>query len=179
MVQKMVFLGKSNLIRSVIPLSIFVFSLLVVGLATMPAASAAPSITLDPTSGPPGTIVHITGSGYTANGEIDTELWNGTSAYTFTADDHGTLDTTVTVPPVDPGLYGFTITDAFTGGTTQTQFTVTEGSASPTATMPSSASPSPTATVPEFPVTMIVLTLIAAVSSAAFLMVRKRKVAKI
>ncbi len=177
MVQKLVFLSKSNLTRSIIPLSIFVFSLLIVGLATMPAANAAPSITLDPTSGPPGTIVHITGSGYTANGEIDTELWNGTSAYTFTADDHGTLDTTVTVPPVIAGLYGFTITDAYTGGITQTQFTVTEGSASPTPTMSSSASPTPTVTVPEFTSLVVVLTLIAAVSSAAFLMVRRRKMA--
>ncbi|HUK85707.1 MAG TPA: hypothetical protein VLU95_07580 [Candidatus Acidoferrum sp.] len=175
----MVIFGKSNLTRSMIPLAIFIFSLLVVGLATMPDANAAPTITLNPTSGPPGTTVHITGSGYTANGEIDTELWNGTSAYTFNADANGNLDTTVTVPPVEPGLYGFTITDAASQGTTQTQFTVTQGSASPTPTTSSSASPSPTSTVPEFPASMVILTLILAVSSAAFLMVRKRKMASI
>ena len=143
----------------------------------MPHASAAPSITLNPTSGPPGTTVHVTGSGYTANGEIDTELWNGTSAYTFSADDNGNLDETVTVPPVDAGLYGFTITDATTQSTTQTQFTVTQGSASPTPTTSSSTSPSPSPTVPEFTSSMVVLMMVIALSSTAFLMIRKRKLA--
>jgi len=171
----MFFSCKSNKARSAIALTIFV-GLLILGLVAMPGAKAAPSITVNPTGGPPGTVVQVYGTGYTPNGQIQTELWNGTSAYTFTADANGVLNTTVTVPPVEPGLYGFTITDVASQGTTQTQFTVTQGSASPTPTSPSSAtsSPSPTATVPEFP-SLIALTLFIAVSVGTFLFVRKTK----
>jgi hypothetical protein len=176
MVLKMFFSSKSNKARIVMPLAIFVFGLLIVGSMTLPGAKAAPTITLNPTSGPSGTTVHVTGSGYTANGEIDTELWNGTSAYTFTADANGNLDTTVTVPPVEAGLYGFTVTDVATQSTTQTQFTVTQSSTSPTptATSSSTTAPSPTPSIPEFQSLLIVLTLFIAVSVAAVLMVKER-----
>ena len=173
----MFFRYKSNITHSAIPLAIFVFGLLVVGLMTMPGANAAPSITLNPTSGPPGTTVHIYGSGFTSNGQIHSALWNGTSAYNFEADVHGNLNTTTQVPNVEPGLYGFTVTDVATQSTTQTQFTVTQSSTSPTPTTTSSvtASPSPTPNIPEFQSLLIVPTLFIAVVVAAILMFRKRK----
>jgi len=178
MVFKLLFLGKSNKAYATIALAMFFFGLLVIGSIAMPRANAAPSITLSPTSGPAGTTVHVYGSGFTANGEINSELWNGTSAYNFSADANGNLNTTVIVPPVEAGLYGFTITDQSTGSSTQTQFTVTQSSASstPTPTSSTGASHSPTpATTPEFPSLLAVLTVFMAGSAVAFLMVRKRK----
>ena len=132
MVFKLLFLGKSDKAYAAIALAVFFFGLLVIGSVAMPRANAAPSITLSPTSGPAGTTVHVYGSGFTANGEINSELWNGTSAYNFSADANGNLNTTVIVPSVESGLYGFTITDQSTGSSTQTQFTVTQSSTSAT-----------------------------------------------
>ena len=177
MVLKLVFFCNSNRARSVIILAIFAFGLLVVGSMIMPRANAALSVTLNPTSGPPGTTVHIYASGFTPNGQIPTKLWNGTSAYTFTADANGVVNTTVTVPNVTPGLYGFTVTDASTSSTTQTQFTVTSSSTTPTPTSTSSAtaSPSPSSTIPEFQSLLLVLALFIVVSVAATVMIRKRK----
>lgn len=84
--------------------ALFLVALVLLALCiSMPLfAVAAPTLTLNPSSGLPGIIVQVTGSGYTPNGEIDANLWNGTSAYTFTADANGQLSTTETVPPVDP-----------------------------------------------------------------------------
>jgi IPT/TIG domain len=177
MVLKLVLSYKSNITRRAITLAIFVFGLLIVGSMAIPRANAAPSITLNPTSGPTGTTVHIYGSGFTSNGQISSALWNGMSAYSFAADANGNLNTTVQVPDVGPGNYGFTVTDVATQGTTQTQFTVTQSSTSPTPTTTSSAtaSPSPTPSIPEFQSLLVVLTLFTAVSIAAILMVRKRK----
>jgi len=143
----------------------------------MQGANASPTITLNPTSGPPGTTVHIYGSGFTDNGQIHSALWNGTSACNFEADAHGNLNTTTQVPNVEAGLCGFTVTDVATQSTTQTQFTVTQSSTSPTPVTTSSAtaSPSPTPKVPEFQSSLVILTLFIAVSIATILIVRKRK----
>lgn len=156
-------------------IAILVFGVLIVGL--IPGAKAAPNITLSPTSGPTGTTVYIYGSGFTPNGQIHSALWNGTNAYDFNADANGNLNTTVTVPDVTAGNYGFTVTDVATGSATQTQFTVTQSSTSstPTTTSTATASPVPTSSIPEFQSTFIVLTLFAAVSIGAILIARKRK----
>jgi hypothetical protein len=133
--------------------------------------NAAPVFPLNPTNGPPGTVVQVTGSGFTPNGDINADLWNGTSAYTFSADSSGNLNTTETVPPVDPGTYRFVVTDASTGGSTTTQFVVTEStSASPTPTTSSSASetPAPSPSVPEFPVVTAMLMMLFLGSAIAF-----------
>jgi len=127
-------------------------------------ASAAPTITLNPTSGPAGTVVQVTGSGYTPNGDIDATLWNGTSAYTFTADANGQLSTTETVPPVAPGLYQFIVTDSTTQSSTTTQFTVTQESG---------ASPTPTPSVPEFP-TAVIVSMTMLLIGATTLVAKKR-----
>jgi hypothetical protein len=175
----MLFCFKSNRARTAITLTMFVFGLLIVGLLMMPGAYAAPTITLNPMSGPAGTTVHISGSGFTPNGQINSELWNGTSAYSFTADANGNLNTTTTVPNVEPGLYGFIVTDASSQGTTQTQFTVTQTSTSPTPTTTSSTSPSSTPTVPELQLPVVVLTLFLVISSLAISIIKRRKTVKV
>ncbi len=177
MVLRLFISGKSNLTRNIISLAIFVFIIMVVGPITMQGAYAAPTITLNPTSGPTGTTVHIYGSGFTPNGQIQSQLWNGTSAYSFTADATGNLNTTTVVPNVESGPYVFIVIDASSQGTTQTQFTVTQSSTSPTPTTTSStsASPSPTPSVPELQLPVVVLILFIATSSLAVSTVRKRK----
>ena len=144
---------------SVLTVAVFVFVLS----TTMLGAYASPSIKLSPTSGPPGTVVSVTGSGYTPNGEIQANLWNGSSAYTFEADAHGDLTTSETVPPVDPGTYQFVITDVSSSAQTTTQFTVTSGSAT---AAPTTASSTPTPTVPELPVFAVVAVALIVLASA-------------
>lgn len=144
MVSKLSFKHLLNFKKTIFIVS---FVLLVLCSSIPSFAAAAPTITLNPTSGPPGTVVQVTGSGYTPNGEIEASLWNGTSAYTFTADSYGYLSTTETVPTVDPGLYQFVVTDTTTQSSTTTQFTVTQSSLT---------SPTPTPSVPEFPIGVII-----------------------
>ena len=136
-----------------------------------------PAITLDPTSGPTGTTVHIYGSGFTSNGQIQSQLWNGTSTYSFTADASGNLNTTTVVPNVEAGPYTFIVIDESSQADTLTHFTVTQSSTSPSPTTTSStaASPSPTPTVPELQLPVVVLILFIATSILAISMVRKRK----
>jgi hypothetical protein len=173
--------SKSNLTRNTISLAIFVFTILVVGSITMQGAYASPTVTLNPTSGPTGTTVHIYGSGFTPNGEIQSQLWNGTSAYSFTADASGNINTTTVVPDVESGPYVFIVTDSSSQGTTLTQFTVTQSStsATPTTTSSTSTSPSPTPSVPELQLPVVVLILFIATSSLAISTIRKRKTVNI
>ncbi|HUK84858.1 MAG TPA: hypothetical protein VLU95_03245 [Candidatus Acidoferrum sp.] len=168
------------MVHNALTIAIFVMGLLIIGSITMQGAYAAPTVSVSPTSGPPGTTVRVYGSGFTSNGQIHSALWNGTSAYNFDADASGNLNTTVTVPNVEAGLYGFTITDVTTQSTTQTQFTVTQSSTSPTPTSTSSTStsPSPTPRVPEFGSIVVVLTILIALSITATLTVRKSKTRK-
>jgi hypothetical protein len=177
-VLKLVISGKSNLTRNKISLTIFVFAvLLIVGSITTQGVYAAPTVTLNPTSGPTGTTVHIYGSGFTQNGQIQTQLWNGTSTYSFTADATGSVNTTTVVPDVESGPYVFIVIDVSSQATTLTQFTVTQSSTSPspTTTSSTSASPSPTPSVPELQLSVVVLILFIAISSLAISTVRKRK----
>ncbi len=76
--------------------------------------NAAPNITLNPASGTPNTIVQVSGSGFTPNGQVNVITWNGTGSRTFTADPYGNLNATLTVPTLDPGIYQFTVSDAYT-----------------------------------------------------------------
>lgn len=159
--------------------------LMVASVSNVMLVSAAPSLTLNPTSGPPGTVVTVTGSGFTPSGQINADLWNGTSAYTFTADENGNLNTTETVPPVDVGTYQFVVTDAATQSSTQTQFTVTQSSTSPTPTTTpstsstptatSSVSPTPTPTVPELPILAVAAVMALLLLGAVLLTVKKTR----
>ena len=161
----MFFSCKSNRAQCALPLAIFVFSLLVAGSMIIPGANAAlSSVTLNPTSGPPGSVVQITCSGYTPNGQVQATI-NGTVLGTKTADSHGDLNFNVTVPNFPDGTYKFISTDLTTQTQTQVQFTITS----------TTTTASPTPKVPEFQSLLIVLTLLIAVSFATILAVRKRK----
>ena len=89
---------------SLTSLSVLVVSALVLGLIIIPNVSAALSVTLNPTSGPPGTVVQITCSGYTPNGQVQATI-NGTVLGTKTADSNGDLNFSVTVPDFPDGTY--------------------------------------------------------------------------
>jgi hypothetical protein len=149
---------------SLTTLSVLVVSALVLGLIIIPNVNAALSVTLKPTSGPPGTVVQITCSGYTPNGQVQATV-NGTVLGTKNADSHGDLNFNVTVPNFPDGTYKFISTDLTTQTQTQVQFTITS----------TTTTASPTPKVPEFQSLLIVLTLLIAVSVATILAVRKRK----
>jgi len=170
LVKKFMIFPKSNIAKSVLALAI-VFGLLIVGSLTVVEVHATPSITVNPTSGPPGTTVNVYGTGFTPNGSIHTELWNGSSAYNFQADASGDLNTTVQVPKVEAGLYKFVVTDESSGVQTNTQFTVTQSSTSPTST--TSATSTPKSTVPEFPSIGLGIAALFVISTAVSLSIKK------
>ncbi len=92
-------------------------------------AGAAAALTLNPTSGPTGTIVSVTGNGFSAGTSLPvTIFFNGTSVATTTSSNTGTISTTFAAPAVTPGTY--TVTAASTYAATSAQFTVTSSPAS-------------------------------------------------
>ena len=151
---------------SLTTLSVLVVSALVLGLIIIPNVNAALSVTLKPTSGPPGTVVQITCSGYTPNGQVQATV-NGTVLGTKTADSHGDLNFDVTVPNFPDGTYKFISTDLTTQTQTQVQFTITS-----TTTIAS-----PTPTVPEFPPLAIAIAAML-LTAGAFLTAKKRGTSK-
>jgi hypothetical protein len=69
------------------------------------------AITINPTSGPVGTEVTVTGSGFTADGDVEIYFGVGLVA-TATAGDDGTVSTTFNVPTVPAGdhdVYGYDV----------------------------------------------------------------------
>jgi len=161
----LLFLSWKKTQHSVI-LLILSLSLLALGGIAIPAAKAALNVTLTPNSGPPGTVVQVSCSGFTPNGQVEASI-NGTDLGTTAADANGNINFNVTVPDFPNGLYKFTATDLTTSSTTQVDFTVTQSSTSPT--------PSPAPTTPEFPSMLIVLTALTAVSLATLLYTKKAK----
>ena len=141
-------------------LAVLVVSALVLGLIIIPGANAALSVTLKPTSGPPGTVVQITCSGYTPNGQVQASI-NGTVLGTKTANSNGDLSFSVTVPNYPAGTYTMISEDLTTGAQTTVQFTITSTAASPTPT------------VPEFPPLAIAIVAVL-LTAGAFLAARKR-----
>jgi hypothetical protein len=166
---KRLFRQRSQHLKKVLnTITLIVFlSMLTVGLTTMSRVQAAPTVTISPTSGPAGTKVQATGSGFTPNGQVVATL-NGkvvSRLGTATAKSNGDLDVTVTVPNVAAGTYNLQVEDVTTGSTAEITFTVTS----------SSSSPSPTATVPEFPSLLAILTVFIAVSLFVAVLVTARK----
>lgn len=167
---KMLFRQRSQQLKKTLIITTLVFlSLLIIGLTTMSRVNAAPTVKISPTSGPPGTKVKATGSGFTPNGTVVATL-NGkvvSRLGTATANANGDLDVTVTVPNVAAATYNLEVEDVTTGSTAEITFTVTS----------SSSSPSPTPTIPEFPSLLVILAVFMAVSLfvAALVTVRKSK----
>ncbi len=151
---------------SLTTLSVLVVSALVLGLIIIPNVNAALSVTLNPTSGPPGTVVQITCSGYTPNGQVQATI-NGTVLGTKTADSHGDLNFNVTVPNFPDGTYKFISTDLTTQTQTQVQFTITS----------TTTTASPTPTVPEFPLLAIAIAAML-LTAGALLTAKKRGTSK-
>jgi hypothetical protein len=147
-------------------LLILVVSALVLGLIIIPNVNAALSVTLNPTSGPPGTVVQVTCSGYTPNGQVQATV-NGTVLGTKTADSNGDLNFNVTVPNFPAGTYKFISTDLTTQTQTQVQFTETS----------TTTTASPTPTVPEFPSLAIAIAAMV-LTAGAFLTAKKRGTSK-
>ncbi|MGD0995330.1 MAG: hypothetical protein ABR909_07380 [Candidatus Bathyarchaeia archaeon] len=83
-------------------------------LATLVTFPAAPSITLTPSSGQPGDVITISGSGFAVNSPM-TATFDGTSVTlsgTTTTDDTGSFKATFTVPATaTPGSYTVNATD--------------------------------------------------------------------
>jgi hypothetical protein len=84
-------------------------------------ASAAATLTVNPNTGPVGTVVTATGSGF-GNGLAVRIYFNGSLVTTTTSSSTGTINTTFTVPAVVPGNY--TVTAASSFAATSTQFSV-------------------------------------------------------
>ena len=151
---------------SLTTLSVLVVSALVLGLIIIPNVNAALSVTLKPTSGPPGTVVQITCSGYTPNGQVQATI-NGTVLGTKTADSHGDLNFDVTVPNFPDGTYKFISEDLTTQTQTQVQFTITS----------TTTTASPTPTIPEFPLLAIAIAAML-LTAGALLTAKKRRTSK-
>ncbi len=108
-----------------IALSLAVLGTMAVG---APVAAAGETVALNPTSGPPGTVITITGTGWgntTLVGIQPLPHWGG-SAYTVTSSPTGTIATTITVPSTAESI---TYTLWFTAGTSiaTATFTVVTG----------------------------------------------------
>src|SRR2546425_12251769 len=61
-------------------------------------AQGTATVTLNPTSGPPGTSVTATGSNWIAGHQIQVELESGTVLATTTVQNNGTFTVTFTIP---------------------------------------------------------------------------------
>ncbi|GEM_PF-6074732 len=79
---------------------------------TVPQVSANPQITINPTSGPPGSTILVTGTGFAPNQAVDVACCEGPSGFptigTTTTNGNGGFSSTFTLPP--SGLSGTTTT---------------------------------------------------------------------
>jgi hypothetical protein len=92
-----------------------------------PTAYAATTITLSPTSGPCGTVVSVTGTGYTENLAALTLTFGGipiTNTWTTTSTGAIITGSTFTVPSTTPGTYTVIVSDA-AGNSASATFTIT------------------------------------------------------
>jgi uncharacterized protein DUF11 len=85
-------------------------------------AGAAGTLTLNPTSGPAGTVVGVTGSGY-GNTQPVTVSFNGTPFVTVTSSSTGDISFSFVAPHVAPNTY--TVSASGGGASGSAQFTIT------------------------------------------------------
>ncbi|MCJ7743127.1 MAG: IPT/TIG domain-containing protein, partial [Dehalococcoidales bacterium] len=88
-------------------------SLLILAIPATPALALTGTITaMSPATGPPGTLVSITGSGYSPNG-TPTVWWSGTAVSTTgTVNSAGSLSASFYVPTYPRATYSVTVTSA-------------------------------------------------------------------
>jgi hypothetical protein len=112
-----------------------------VGWAVMPVSAGSPSFDSSPASGPPGTIIHLSGSNC-PNGDVEIVLFQGETSFqtdeTFGEDDQtGSWETDMEVPDdTPPGEYGIAVLCDFVEG----QFVYQDGSFTVTGDEPTSTS---------------------------------------
>jgi len=113
----------------------------------MPMAKAQPTMTINPTYGPPGTYVTCYGFGFSTNSQVTLSIFTTSLGSLESTCDYGDIATQIQIPGNTPvGSYPITATDQ-SGNTVSATFTVTEGSAPPPATpTPSSGSATPAPT---------------------------------
>jgi hypothetical protein len=161
-----------------------VLGVLVAASIITPLAKSASSITLNPTSGPPGTTVVVTGSGFTANGLVviymDGALVATVTLPTISA---GDISIEFTVPnDISPGPYDVVAKDLATQNAVQTTFTVQQpapSSSSPPASPSQQHTPTPTLQ-PSLAVPTQILYIVAAavgvgVATATILIIKRRR----
>src|SRR5947209_17438233 len=115
-------------------LAITIALILAVGVLQPRLASAAASIMLNPTSGPTGTVVNVTGSGFQQNETVNITFHNtanfGVVASPVASGTNGSFATQFTVPAgATPGAYTVTATGATSGRTANAPFQVLSGTA--------------------------------------------------
>jgi hypothetical protein len=96
---------------------------------------AAPALALSPASALAGAQVTANGSGFKATEMVDV-TFNGQSVGTPKASDSGTFALTFTVPMVNPGQYAVLATGRASGSSATSAFTVNEGAAALTFSVP-------------------------------------------
>ena len=128
---------------------------------SIPQVYATPSITLNPTSGPVGTTVTISGNGFIAEeGSTVYVFFDNTQKDSVTVASNGTLSIPFPVPTATVGVHTVSISDnpASTGGTfllASAQFTVTATA------------------IPEFPFSFSLVIIFVAVT-AVYLVIRQK-----
>ncbi|MFH0769003.1 MAG: IPT/TIG domain-containing protein, partial [Chloroflexota bacterium] len=84
-----------------------------IGMVTAPPVAAAPAATFSPTSGPIGTSVTVSGTGWTALENIlSVTVGGATAAKTLTVNSSGAISGTITIPSVSGGAKNIIITGA-------------------------------------------------------------------
>lgn len=91
---------KQSRIFRILVMVIIILSLLIVAIPATPVLAA--SITLDPVKGPPGTVVTVTGTGFTAGHIIDIQFQWSSLGQTIVVPANGIFTASFTVPEKDP-----------------------------------------------------------------------------
>lgn len=111
----------------------------------LPKASAALAITLNPTNGPPGTIVAVSGSGFTPNGQVQIFFINFGIVATLVSNSTGAIIGLFIIPNINANTYNVAAKDVTTQNDVQTPFTVQQ-----------SSGPTPTPSTPDLNYTVTI-----------------------
>ena len=117
----------------------------------MPMAKAAPSMTLNPSYGPPGTWVTVYGFGFDTNSQVAISIFTTQLGSLESSCDVGDIATQIQIPTnVNLGSYPVTATDG-SGNTVSATFTVTMGTPPPATAAPTTSSAATPAPQPSQP----------------------------
>ena len=154
------FIKQLGAMKKILVFPMFVFLAFAISIS-IPQVYATPSITLNPTSGPVGITVTISGNGFIAEeGNTVYVFFDNTQKDSVTVASDGTLSVPFPVPPASLGVHTISISDnaASTGGTfllASAQFTVTSTA------------------IPEFPFSFSMVIIFVAVT-VVYLVIRQK-----